>query len=197
MNPRLPHHRTCGSASGGSDQTNREALRLTRLVKRALSGTPEPSHASHRGEMKRPWPTGFDGLLPLHAVGEPPTGSALRDIESSGIIVLAGIFFAPGSLLTTMASAYLPTAFPPWDLPEAFGIRSVRLSPLRSGSPGKNALLPKHNRRIYLRGLNQDFALWCQLVHPAGLLCDFCSSACRFRLAFLPASGCPRAVGFN
>ena len=74
--------------------------------------------------MKRPWPTGLNGLLPLHAVGEPPTGSALRDIESSGFIVLAGIFFAPGSLLTTMASADFPRHF-------RHGI-----------SPGKNALLP-------------------------------------------------------
>ena len=94
---------------------------------------------------------------------------------------LYGRSLAPGSLFGTMASAdsplRLPGAGPPQVRTRCSTARPPHL-PIAAGLDG--------------------FAVLCQLTSPRrALICDFCSSACRFPLAFLPPVGYPSGVGFT
>ena len=90
-------------------------------------------------------PSGFIGLGVLHAVGVLPFGSALPDIESSGLFVYTGVP-APGSLPGTMASADSPPGRP-------VGV-----------SPGKSAMLPGATAAFTSATEPDGFAVWCPLA---------------------------------
>ena len=68
---------------------------------------------------------------------------------------LSGRFPAPGSRLTTMASADFPRHF------------------LRGISPGKNALRPGTTVAFTSTSKPVDFAVWCQLIPRVGLAMRF------------------------
>jgi len=145
----------------------------------------------------RPYGRLFRGIRP--AVGAFLSGSALPDLVSSGFRSLNGHLSAPGPLsvlwllltphrVAPLGSPQVRTRW--WPLPLVAAAQRGSRSPLRSGS--------RHDRRIYLR----DWTLWallCCASSPAAsaLICDFCPSACRFPLAFLPPIGYPFGVGFT
>ncbi len=83
--------------------------------------------------------------LPLHAVERPPPVQPFM-ASSLPVSCLNGRLPAPGSLLTTMASADFPRHF------------------LRGISPGKNALLPCTTATFTSTTEPVDFAVLCQLV---------------------------------
>ncbi len=116
---------------------------------------------------------GFIGSLPLHAVGRPPTSSALHGIESSGVRVSTGVFQPPArsSLL--------------WPLLTSRGISSAGSPQVRTRCfPTQPPHLPpRPNRWTSLCGASSS--------PRVGLLWDSCASACRFLLAFLPPERLP------
>jgi hypothetical protein len=65
-------------------------------------------------------------------------------------------------------------------------------------SPDKNVLLPGTTAAFTSTTELRDFVVLCPFVAswPA-LIGDFCSSARRFPLAFLPLLSYPRSVGFE
>ena len=163
----------------------------TRRFRSGDQGCP-PSHDAARGP--HPW----HPMLPirvLQAIHSPIRGHRGRPaarwsgtsrpvqpftrIETSGFFVSTGDSSPPARCLATMASADFPRHF-------LLGI-----------SPDKNVLLPGTTAAFTSVAGPMGFAVLCQLAHHVGLLCDFCPSAHRFPLAFLPPLGYPHGVGFT
>ena len=107
---------------------------------------------------------------------------------------------APGLFSATTTSAdFLPPlgnriCLAPLSLRAACG----RLSPASPPVPQvRTRCFPAQSPHLPPR-LNLWTSLCCaSSSHRIGLLCDSCSSTCRFRLAFLPPVGYPSGVGFN
>jgi hypothetical protein len=139
---------------------------------------PRTQHASHRGGA-HPCParSGGVGSDVLHAV---MGSSSVRSFAASRFPVssLRGPV-TPGLFSATTTSADFPRHF-------------------RHGSPQvRTRCFPAQPPHLPPR-LNLWTSLCCaSSSHRIGLLCGSCSSARRFRLAFLPPVGYPPGVGLN
>ena len=96
------------------------------------------------------------GLTVRHAVRTLPYSSALRWVSPPAILLCS--FALRLVSPTTMASAD--------SCPDRSRQVCLRPSPLRSGSPGKNAMLPYTTTAFTSTGKPDDFAVLCQLVVP-------------------------------
>ena len=122
---------------------------------------------------------GHHGYLRLGGRVPADRFSPSREVQTSGIFVSTGDHSPPARCSATMASADFPRHFLP-------GI-----------SPDKSMLLPD-TTAAFTSVANQRASLCCaSSPHHVGLVCDFCPSAHRFPLAFLPLFGYPHRVGFT